>query len=400
MKRTLLLLFSIIFCAMSAFAEVKIAPYYSIQFDQGIAIPTKGEWMYSADLTNDIGVILEPTKNHQFVTFYELKYSGPGLKTEEGEKFTDRSMDHILVLQHNFDWKENYVLKSAIDHITEYTRTGTNEVWGTGLYDYLRYGFNVTLERKFNKDLSVNFNVQYHLLDYPNYTDILAEFQAGGEAIESSTGKQNQIIYQLGASTKYKKLFGAVDFSLMDYTKQRVVVDTVQDDQTYYSGNKQRDDLITIDAGYELRLWERISFVPAINYKYKTSNQNYQHFDSASSTVPVTYISDYYDYTQLNISFPIQLTLSKKWSFFCNPSIDVKTYLNRPPRDANNVFLTGNQHNELYVLGTGLTKQQNDVTKMTLFYTYQTQSSNMKYERYFPYNYAGHYFGISFNYTY
>ena len=149
-----------------------------------------------------------------------------------------------------------------------------------------------------------------------------------------------------------------------------------------------------------MKFWERIAVMPAVSFKYKDSNQNYQHFESATSTVPVTYVDKYYNYTQINLSMPIQFILTKKWSFNCNPSIDIKTYLNRPPRDENNTFLTGNQSNQLYSLGLGVTKQQNDVTSMTIFYNYQTQSSNMKFEKYFPYNYAGHYLGLSFTYSY
>ncbi|MHB9154937.1 MAG: hypothetical protein ACYC5N_04490, partial [Endomicrobiales bacterium] len=58
------------------------------------------------------------------------------------------------------------------------------------------------------------------------------------------------------------------------------------------------------------------------------------------------------------------------------------------------------QANDLVILSVGFTLKPNDITRTTFFYTYQTQSSNMKFEKYLPYNYSGSFFGVSFNYTY
>ncbi|PKM92894.1 MAG: hypothetical protein CVU80_00950 [Elusimicrobia bacterium HGW-Elusimicrobia-4] len=383
------------------YAEVKVAPYYSLQFAEGAFIPNVGEWNFSVNLLSDLGVIVKPEGKHSYVGFYELKYTGPGLKRQEGEKFTDRTMDHLVVLRHNYKIWENYFLKSQFDYMKEYKRTGSNEIWGTGLYDFSRLGGLVSFEKKFSDELSSNISLQYHFLNFPNYTDLLAEYQAGGENIESSTGKQNHALYQPGFSVNYKANHFTTDIIFQNYTKQKVAVERIQLDGTYYSSDLQKDTIISFSLSHSENLWKKILFSPEISYKIKNSNQNYLHFASIESTETPSYFADYYDYNQFTFSFPVSFILQEKWEVSTSPEFDFKSYTKRPPQDDEGNFLTNKkQRNNQFILTSGVTFKPNSVTRTTVFYTFQNQSSNMKFERYLPYNYTGNYFGIKFEYTY
>jgi hypothetical protein len=239
-------------------AEVKVAPYYSLQFTEGAAVPTKGDWMFAINLASDLGIILQPSETQRFIGFYELKYNGPGLRRQEGEKFTDRDMDHIVILRHHYRFAESYTLKSQLDYMTEYKRTGTNELWGSGLYDFNRSGGTLTLERKFSPAFSAAVSGQYHLMEFPNYTDLLAEFQSAGESAESSTGKQNHNLYLTGLTLTYGNSRVSADYLLMAYAKQQVVTETVQPDKTYYSDTLQRDTVLSLALEHSRRLGKRL----------------------------------------------------------------------------------------------------------------------------------------------
>lgn len=186
----------------------------------------------------------------------------------------------------------------------------------------------------------------------------------------------------------------------MSYEKQKVIVDTVQDDGTYYSDTLQKDTMISLGAEYERKLSERVALTPSLSIKMKGSNQNYQHFAMATSSVPVQYLAQYYDYNEIILAVPVAVVLSKKWDFFAAPEIDLKSYSKRPPRNKDNEFISGKQKNNLFLLSLGFTLKPNDITRTTFFYTFQNQTSNMEFEKYLPYNYSGHFVGISFNYTY
>ncbi|MBN1822785.1 MAG: hypothetical protein JW803_00540 [Endomicrobiales bacterium] len=382
------------------FSATRVAPYYSLSFYEGVAIPSKGEWMMSTTLTADIGGIFQFDQRHSAVGFYEIKYAGPGFKRQEGEKFTDRLMDHIIIGRHHYKIDEKHTFKTQLDYMKEYKRTGSNEVWGTGLYDLDRYGIALYLDRKMSPDLTLSFAQQYHFLKFPNYTDLLAEFQAGGEAVESSTGKQNQTSWQTQAMAWWKSYKFLFDLNVMSYEKQKVISGTVQSDGTFYTGDLQKDILISLNAQQYLKLLGRIEFTPSVTVKFKDSNQNYQHFTVANSTVPVAYFSDYYDYRQIMISMPAVTKLTEKWDLYFNPEFDYKIYTSRPPRSGGNEFMDGKQTNFLTIFNFGFTFKPNDITKTTLFYVFQNQASNMEFEKYLPYNYTGHYMGINFNYSF
>ncbi|MDO8733920.1 MAG: hypothetical protein Q7K21_02020, partial [Elusimicrobiota bacterium] len=381
-------------------AEVKVAPYYTLQFTEGAFVPNIGEWNFSINLLSDIGVIVKPEGKHSFVGFYELKYTGPGLKRQEGEKFTDRTMDHLGVMRHTYNITENYFLKSQIDYMKEYKRTGSNEVWGTGLYDFGRLGGLVSFGKKFSDELSASVSGQYHFLNFPNYTDLLAEFQAGAENVESSAGKQNHSLYQTGFSVDYDINRFSTDLIFQRYTKQKVVMNTVQSDGTYYSSDLQKDIIINLSASRKQELWRQISLLPTISYKIKNSNQNYQHFETAGATVPVRYFADYYDYNQFVFSLPVAFVLGEKWEVSSTPEFDIKIYPKKPIRNSDGDFLDNKQKNNLFILSSGVTFKPNAVTRTTLFYVFQNQNSSMEFEKYLPYNYTANYFGMKFEYTY
>jgi len=54
------------------------------------------------------------------------------MRRTEGEQFSDRTMDHILVLRHQWamPWWD-LTLKTQLDDMTEYKRTGSDETWVT-----------------------------------------------------------------------------------------------------------------------------------------------------------------------------------------------------------------------------------------------------------------------------
>jgi hypothetical protein len=384
-----------------AIAAVKFAPYYALDVLEGVSLPNKGEGAMSLNLSNDLGLLASINENHSIIGFYELKYTGPGFRREEGEKFTDRTMDHVFVLRHQYNkFLEKYTLESQIDFMDEFKRTGANEVWGRGLYDFERIGLGFFLKRKYSELLSGEASIQFHAMNFQNYTDLLAEFHAGASDAESSTGKQNHMEIQADASAKYGPNRGTLEIILMNYSKQKVIVGNVQPDGSYYSGNLQSDSLITLGASREQKFWNKIFVVPSLTYKIKTSNQNYQLFTEATSSVPVQYEASYYNYSEIDLAFPTTLLLATKWEYFINLEWDWKSYGSRPPRDENGSFVSGTQGDDLFIWSSGFTFKPNPVTRTTVFYQYFGQTSNMKFEKYFPYNYGGHFVGINFNYSY
>lgn len=400
MKRISLSIIAVFLVYSAASGAVKFVPYYSLDVLEGVSVPSVGDWALSLNMVNDVGLMAKIDDENKLVGFYELKYTGPGFRKEEGEQFTDRTMDHVFVLRDQHDLRDDITLETQVDFMDEFKRTGANEVWGQGLYDFERVGIGFFINQKFSDKLSINTSLQYHTMAFPNYTDLLAEYQAGGADIASSAGKQNHVEIQADAAVTYGQNTGTFEILLMDYSKQKVIAGSVQPDGTYYSGDLQQDSLITLGASRNQKLGEKVFLVPSLEYKLKNSNQNYQYFTTSVSSVPVEFFSNFYAYNELDFTVPATVIIGAKWEYFLNFEWDLRDYVSRPPQDTNGNFISGREDNTLFIWGTGFTYKPNTVTRTTLFYQYQSESSTMKFEKYFPYNYDGHFFGINFNYSY
>ncbi|MFN3967211.1 MAG: hypothetical protein ACK4JE_05900, partial [Endomicrobiia bacterium] len=269
-----------------------------------------------------------------------------------------------------------------------------------GLYDYNRIGGLIGTEKEFEK-FKLGGSIDYHYLEFPNYTDLLKEFQSATTEAETEAGMQNHNIIQIRGDILYGLNKLNLGFALQSYTKQKVITDKVQSDGTYYSDTLQKDIIISLSAERTQKISEKIVLTPNISLKIRDSNQNYLHFESAGSTIPVSYQSNYYDYTQIVLSLPVSFGLSKKWDFVFSPEFDYKFYSDRQPRDVDNQFIEGEKQTIFLTLLTfGFLKKATEVSSLSIFYTYQTQSSNMKFEKYLPYNYDGHFIGLKYAITY
>lgn len=381
------------------FSEVKFAPYYNLQINEGVSFPSRGNWIFDLNLANDFGLIAKINPEHSLIGFYQIKYSGPGIKRQEGEQFTDRTMDHLVVFRHHWDTPLDFKLKSQLDYWKEYRRTGTNELWGTGLYDMDRWGGLIGIQKKAGAFM-LNGTVQYHTMIFPNYTDLIAELRVteGGTA-ESSAGKQDHALTQVGFSVEWQKTIAAIDFTYQRYFKQKVISETVQSDGTFYTNKPQQDTITTfkISRNFETGI---LTMLPELRYGARGSNQNYHHFENVTSTTSSGYFSDYYSYSQFGFVFPVILAISRKWESFITYDYEQKTYVNRPARNELGDFISDKQLNTVQITSFGFNYKPNPVTKTAFYLTTQKSSSNMKFEKYLPYNYTATSFGVRFSYQY
>ncbi|MFH1414670.1 MAG: hypothetical protein ABIH89_01120 [Elusimicrobiota bacterium] len=380
-------------------ARMKLAPYYNYKFIEGVSVSPTGDFGFLVNLSNDIGLIVQPVEKHTFIGFYSLKYQGPGLKEQEGREFSERYLDHMFVGRHHWTLPDGTVLKTQYDMIFEARRSGTNETWDNGLYNFNRYGGTASFSKMIGK-VEITPAFKYHYMTFPNYTDMLAELRSGADA-SASEGKQNHHIIEVGGQAKYKENAGKLNVAQQLYTKQKVAVDTVQDDGTYYSSEGQKDLTVTISAKREQELSPISVLIPEVTFVLKDSNQNYQHFTDVTSTSPVSFHADYNDYMDISFAVPVSLGLSKKWSLIFSPSLSYKKYMKRNARAEDGSFYQDKKQTRMLSIYTlGFRNQIGESSSSMMFVTYQTQASNMEYEKYVAYNYSGYSLGLKFQLEY
>jgi len=398
---TVMLLVAIFFTAASPslLAQEKesfyFRPFYSLNFNEGANIFSTGQnTIFSTNLSQDLGVMLKLSNTNSLLALYEIKYTGPGIRRQEGRTFIDRYMDHIFFVEHRINIS-SMVLKSKINYINELSRSGANEAWGYGLYDFNSFGLNERVELNISKfKIYVNGNLSY--FSFPNYVDLLSELQRATTTQETLSGQQDNINFSGSIGILQGPWEANLSLNVRNYINQKVISSSL-----LYSDAKQQDVLFTLFASYVLKT-RVLKFSPEVKINIKNSNQNYVHYKYFGDTSP-QFVEKYYDYIEPNFILPLTFVISseKNINISLIPEVDLKFYTARPPRDANNDFLRDTkQYHHVYNLTLLYEAKMNSVTTCRLFYTYSLQSSNNKFEKYIPYNFSAHSLGVSLAFTY
>jgi len=161
----------------------------------------------------------------------------------------------------------------------------------------------------------------------------------------------------------------------------------------------QEDKNMVFDFGFTHSLWI-FDLAPNIAYTKHTSNQNFLRFRFFGDTNP-TFVAKNYDYSDLTLSVPIDLRITKKWAVGGAVQIVKRDYADRPPRDSANEYVAGEkQSNTLTTLTGGIRKRLNDVAMVRITYSLVVGVSNNHFEKYLPYNYTGQTLGIAYQLAY
>lgn len=232
---------------------------------------------------------------------------------------------------------------------------------------------------------------RFNHFNCPHYTHLLEEYLGGKE--EATAGTQNNLISQLNINFNYKLLNLDLSLTMQNFINQKIITQAGG-----YSEQKQMDINFITSAKVNKPISKKITILPSIPYRLKDSNQAYLHFQTFPATHTV--VSNYYDYHKISFSSPFILKTTLMTTLNVSNELDLTFYPAKPIRNENNEFIyTERQYVLPYLFNISYTIKHR-MAPIALFYTYQKQISNMKFEKYFPYNYSGHHFGISLKFIY
>lgn len=374
-------------------------PYFNMDFSESAFVPSEGDVFTGGDITADVGLLADINGKNSLLGLYGFNYEGPGFQPQEQGQFTERSMSHNLNIEYKRFVNEKIRLRPQISGSVEYRRSGANESWENGLYNTKSLGFGLAADYFFgdsgNKSLSLEY--VYRNVKFPNYTDLLLEFQQAGASSELSGGLYDQHYHQLGLSAGWEEFFGGVNYVLQKYKNQRII----EPDGTgggVYGDTLQKDKTLSMYFGLTKKLWI-FKMSPSLAYSMRRSNQNFVRYKYLGDTSP-EFVENNYDYNEITLSAPLDLLITGKWALSGSLSLIKRNYTDRPARDENNVYKSEEQSNLMTTLSFGVKRRMNEIAYMRLEYLITAASSNNKFERYLPYNYTGNALSLSYQISY
>lgn len=381
-------------------------PYFDMTLTEAAYLPSRGNIFSGGNINTQVGLLAKATKKDSFFGLYNFSYSGPAFQPQDGKQFTDRDMSHGFNLEYRRSLNERFRLRPGVSYSRSFARTGANEAWQSGLYNMNSRGAQLSADYGFDFDRNGFITATWLMrkIEFPNYTDLLREFQNPSNTAETSGGLQDQFLTQISLRPSWNGFFAGYTYTEQKYKNQRVV-----DANTgVYGEKKQKDSSVSVDGGFRHKLWV-FEFSPMLSYTMRRSNQNFLRYKSALATNfanmadgsnDVTMVKKNYDYNEMTFAVPVDLNITGKWALGGNMSVTRRVYTDRGARDIDNNYVSAKQKNLMSTLTGSIRKRMNDVATMRLFYSLVVASSNNKFEKYMPYNYNGNAFGISYQLSY
>lgn len=374
----------------------RFTPYFDMNLTQGAYLPTKGDFFTGANVGMTVGLLSKITDNHSIFTLYNLGFSGQGFRFPDTEEFASKTLSHNFNMEYHWKITDFLRVRPGGSYGFNYTRTAAGEIWGDGLYDSKSIGGQMSVDYLFNlaqKAGTLSLSYTYRSIKFPNYTDIIREFQGLDANTELAGGLKDQILGEVGLSFYWNIFFARFRYNKISFKNEKVV-----EASGVYGNTKQEDTNTIMSAGFNGKLWI-FETSPQVKYTLHDSNQNFLLFQSVTDPTP-EFAGSYYNYYELEATVPLFINITKKWALNGGLDYRFRKYSSRQPRDTNNNFAGGTQNNNMVTLTAGFRKKMNEVSAMILTYSSVVATSNNKFERYLPYNYAGQNISITYQLTY
>lgn len=371
-------------------------PYFDMSLTQSGYIPSNGNIFSGSLIDTKAGFLIAPAEKHSVFSLYSFNYSGPGFNPQDTRQFSERSMDHSLNLEYRYEISDTFRIRPAFNFGNSYRRAGTNESWENGLYNSNSKGFQLSVDYTFDSDRNglVVFSALSRKIKFPNYTDLLNEFQNPQANAEVSGGLYDQTLNNYFLRPSWNNFFGSISYTSQNYDKQKVI-----ELSGVYGNRKQKDSEISAEVGMKQELWV-FDIYPSLIYTKHKSNQNFIRYKFIGDTSPYP-VKNAYSYGELSFVMPVDLKMTSKWAIGGSLSVTKRTYDSRPPRDENNEYMSGDKQSNTFKVATvSMRKMINEMAYVRLFYSITKASSNNKFEAYMPYNYTGSSFGLTYGINY
>lgn len=380
-----------------------LTPFYEFELVESFSIPSLGNFFFGSNIGTTLGARYVLSPEHSLFGVYNLAYVGPGLRSEESREFADRTMDHQAGLGHQWQINPKYQLNTRFSYLGEFRRSGSNEPFGAGLYDFASIGVSETVRMVATPRVLVGLTLAYARVSFPNYTDLLTEFQLAGTSAEVSGGLQDYNRLTISPDVTFGRDGRAwLSWTRQDFTNAKVLTDAVSAQGTY-SNETQLDAVYEVGASWAFSLFAPsagVSTEPMWRLNIKRSNQNFFRFDEFGDISP-DFIKDNYSYVSTDLTLPVRRTLESGRMFFFYPTWLYRSYSSRPPRSSAGDYVFGEkQWNQTWLLTLGTSWPAYKFARWTFAYTYHHQRSNNHFERFLPYNFSGHVLSSSLSLTY
>ncbi|MBI4678698.1 MAG: hypothetical protein HY748_14055 [Elusimicrobia bacterium] len=379
------------------------------------------EWAPVADAQLLMGQVFEKTKRNSWqgnadlqltpavklsdewgvIPTYAGSYKGSKSVTDlgsGGQLFSD-SMSHSLNAK--VVWKRDKLkLKPSVGRRWEFLRETKDESWGGGLFDYTKLAGGLEAEYAVSDNIQARSSYDHYRIAFPNYRSLeskaptdLSREQSAARTLDtvnhSWTGTGD---FSLPFEGGWGRLSG--NLTLRDYPEQRLVAVSGQ-----LSEKLRSDQLRSVSAvvGYSRKLGPKAAATFSVQLTKLRCASNQDHYDAQANR----FIGTFYSYDERMIKPTVGLVLGIRKALYSMSYLRVdRNYLGRVAQDEAGSYLSDNvtlgQDSFLFSLVVPIAYGMRLVAEGAL----TEARSNMRYEKFYRYNYtlSSHMVGLGYSF--
>ena len=407
----LLILFTLSIGIDSLFAKTKIVPVADVTLLGGQYFLKNESSSFGGNFDLFYTPVINFTSEKALLPIVSLTYRGTKDVRElvGGGTLTQEYLDTSLSLKYVHKINDTLKIKPRIGYKTEYLKETKDETWQRGLFDYDKTIGGVEFEKNLTGGVNnLRIGYDYYTMKYPNYSSLISqgEFQtavdtttyseistnAGVNVLDYNTGELFADFIHSFNETVQGRI--AYDIAWKSFPDQHIVNETGQ-----FTTGLRNDTVHLLTLSYQKQTNKKTLLSITDYVQNYISNQN--SYDANQTK----YIPKFYNFFQNSITPSLTLSIGKKHPYKrLNIYLDltIRGYGDRLAQDEAGNYLSEKVSQTTTSLGTGYTIPIERYKGLSAYFNinYRTSSSNMKYEKYYKYNYyvSNYFLGLNWKY--
>ncbi len=401
----------LLFFSTSLFCEIKITPVVQSSL-------LGGQYFFENESTSfggNVNIFASPVINFSprtaLLPMVTLTYRGTKDVQElvGGGTLTQEYIDigpFTLKFVHKFS--DTVKIKAKAGYKIEYLKETKDEDWQKGLFDYNKITFGLESEKTFpDLFLTIRTGIDYYTMRYPNYKSLISEEEyetsldtttykeisenAGEDVLDYNAGEVLiEGTYGVSENVSVGVLYNIV---MKNFVDQHIVEETGK-----FKSDLRNDNSHLI--GFSLFCnFERAMLSLSESVKLYNSNQN--SYDTAFTK----FTPDFYNYIENSFSPSVVFYIGQQPYMKLNLFLDIsyRKYLERLAQNSSGNYTSDKIWQTTNTAGINFSYPLANILKglsAKLSTNYSSVSSNMKYEKFYRYNYTvfNYFLGVEWEY--
>lgn len=392
---TVLLIFS---CINLVRSELRIVPIFNAELNGGQS-RFEDNSSSGANFNLNLSPVLRFNEKTALLPWLGINYSGVRTATEivDYGNLYQQVQDYLLDLK--LIHKPNNTLKYRLEsgYKKEYVQETRDESWGEGLYDYNNVFFGLGVEKRIKAN-SFEVAYRYSGFEFPNYTTLSSQ---QGQPLMGTHIFDNNI----------NRLFLNTDFTFLNRRDRRIFLNVrvnldrinypdqkVQDSNGGFLSEKRQDSALGLNNRIVFSTFKPnfdTSFGLKLAIKNKSSNQNFFDVDNFQ------FIPNFFDYRQTGIEpYLVVRFHPRDISLNIGYEITTKNYTDRLAQNSDGTYETDKAYVKTSIVKVGLNYPLMQKLNLVFSVASRKNSSNIKFEKFYKYNFNTSDFLLGFTYEY